>query len=97
MAMDVSVRDLKNRLSEYLRRVQAGEEVVVTSRGKAVARLSAPRSPQRGRLAEEQAVALVRSQPWIRAGKGKRRVPASVVRPKPGEKSLAEIVEEERR
>ncbi len=32
--MDVPVRDLKNRLSEYLRRAQAGEDIVVTSRGK---------------------------------------------------------------
>lgn len=39
--MDVSIRELKNHLSEYLRRVQAGEEITVTSRGRAVARLSA--------------------------------------------------------
>ena len=38
--MDVSVRDLKNHLSEYLRRVQAGEDIRVTSRGRVIARLS---------------------------------------------------------
>jgi prevent-host-death family protein len=37
--MVVSVRDLKNRLSEYLRRVQAGQRVVVTDRGRPVAEL----------------------------------------------------------
>jgi len=37
---DVSVRDLKNLLSEYLRRVQEGEEIVVVSRKFPVARLS---------------------------------------------------------
>ncbi len=36
----VGVRELKNRLSEYLRRVKAGEEILVTDRGKIVARLS---------------------------------------------------------
>lgn len=36
----VSVRDLKNRLSEYLRRVQAGHAVLVTDRGRPVAKLS---------------------------------------------------------
>ena len=36
----VGVRELKARLSEYLALVKAGEEVVVTERGKAVARLA---------------------------------------------------------
>ncbi len=36
----VGVRELKNRLSEYLRFVKAGEEVLVTDRGEVVARLS---------------------------------------------------------
>ncbi|HET8700188.1 MAG TPA: type II toxin-antitoxin system prevent-host-death family antitoxin [Nitrococcus sp.] len=39
--MDVSVRELKNHLSEYLRRVQAGEELTVTLRGRPVARFTA--------------------------------------------------------
>ena len=34
--MEFSVRELKSRLSETLRKVAAGEEVVVTSRGKPV-------------------------------------------------------------
>ncbi len=38
----VGVRDLKNRLSEYLRQVRAGESVLVTDRGEVVAELSAP-------------------------------------------------------
>jgi prevent-host-death family protein len=38
----VGVRELKNRLSEYLRQVRAGEGVLVTDRGEVVAELSAP-------------------------------------------------------
>jgi prevent-host-death family protein len=34
------VRELKNRLSEYLRLVRAGEEILITDRGEVVARLS---------------------------------------------------------
>jgi prevent-host-death family protein len=34
------VRELKNNLSRYLGRVQDGEEVIVTDRGKPVARLT---------------------------------------------------------
>ena len=35
----VGVRELKNRLAEYLRRTKRGEEVIVTERGKPIALL----------------------------------------------------------
>lgn len=35
----VGIRELKNRLSEYVRRVRAGEAVLVTDRGRVVAEL----------------------------------------------------------
>ncbi len=38
----VGVRDLKNKLSEYLRRVRMGESVLVTDRGEVVAELQPP-------------------------------------------------------
>jgi antitoxin (DNA-binding transcriptional repressor) of toxin-antitoxin stability system len=38
----VGVRELKNRLSEYLRQVRAGEAVLVTDRGEVIAELGAP-------------------------------------------------------
>jgi antitoxin (DNA-binding transcriptional repressor) of toxin-antitoxin stability system len=38
----VGVRELKNRLSEYLRQVRSGEEVLVTDRGEVVAELGPP-------------------------------------------------------
>jgi prevent-host-death family protein len=37
---EVGVRELHDRLSEYLERVEAGGEVVVTRRGRPIARLS---------------------------------------------------------
>lgn len=37
--MQVGIAELKARLSEYLARVQAGEEIVVSDRGRPVARL----------------------------------------------------------
>jgi prevent-host-death family protein len=37
---EVGVRELHDRLSEYLDRVQRGSEVVVTRRGRPIARLS---------------------------------------------------------
>jgi len=35
----VGIRELRDHLSRYLERVQAGEEVVVTDRGRAIARV----------------------------------------------------------
>jgi len=37
--VEVGVRELRNNLSRYLDRVRAGEEVVVTDRGHAIARV----------------------------------------------------------
>ena len=37
--MEVGVRELRNNLSRYLERVREGEEVVVTDRGRAIARV----------------------------------------------------------
>jgi len=36
---EVGIRDLRDHLSRYLERVQAGEEVVVPDRGRAIARM----------------------------------------------------------
>ena len=38
----VGVRELKNRLSEYIRHVRAGEGVLVTDRGEVVAEIGPP-------------------------------------------------------
>jgi len=38
----VGIRELKNHLSEYLRRVRLGESVLVTDRGEVVAEFSPP-------------------------------------------------------
>jgi prevent-host-death family protein len=49
----VNVLEAKNRLSELLRAVQAGEEVIIANRGQPVARLvaAAPAQPERGSAA----------------------------------------------
>ena len=44
MATTVGVRELKNRLSEFLRRVAAGEHITVTDRGRPIAVLGPPES-----------------------------------------------------
>lgn len=41
----VGVRELKNRLSEYLRAVRRGERVLITDRGQVIAELRPPGAP----------------------------------------------------
>ena len=41
MTREIGVRDLRNDVSEVLRRAESGEEFVVTIRGRQVARLTA--------------------------------------------------------
>jgi prevent-host-death family protein len=38
----VGIREIKNRLSEYLRMAKAGERIIVTERGKPVAVITRP-------------------------------------------------------
>lgn len=53
MAMTrVGLRELKNSLGAYIRRVRAGETVVVTDRGEAVAELSPPSRSKNAALLE---------------------------------------------
>jgi prevent-host-death family protein len=58
--MDVGVRALKERLSEYLERAARGELIVVTDRGEPKAMLG----PVPGRLDLERGIA----EKWIRPG-----------------------------
>ena len=41
----MGIRELKNRLSEYIRMVRAGETVTITDRGTVVAELHPPGAP----------------------------------------------------
>lgn len=94
--MEVSVRELKSRLSEYLRRAADGQEVVVTSHGKAIARLVAPSREDRTALGGEQLLARVRRMPGVRLGVGRPRLPAPRIRIQPGERTLADMIIEDR-
>jgi antitoxin (DNA-binding transcriptional repressor) of toxin-antitoxin stability system len=47
----VGLRELRNRLSEYVRRARDGEEVLVTDRGAVVAELGPPRRAGMSRTA----------------------------------------------
>ena len=85
----VAVRELKNRLSEYLRKVKAGERVVITERGRAIAMISAAETP-----VDEEIDALVRERAarWTGGKPQGARRPAKIKGP-----SVADAVIEDRR
>ena len=56
----VGLRELKNRLSEYVREVRSGEAVLVTDRGEVVAELVPPGQATDARAAPSGLVALAR-------------------------------------
>jgi antitoxin (DNA-binding transcriptional repressor) of toxin-antitoxin stability system len=56
----VGIRELKNRLSEYLRQVRSGEDVLVTDRGEVVAELIVPGLARSGSAASAPLVELAR-------------------------------------
>ena len=85
---EVGIRELKNSLSKYIDRVRAGEEVIVTDRGRPVARLSAMDAAD-DRLADLVAAGVVRA-PASR----KRHVPEHRIKAKA---PVSDLVAEQRR
>lgn len=88
----VGIRELRLRFSEYLSHVRRGETLVVTDRGKPIARLEPVLSPE----------LTPRLQRLIEAGRAtytpavRRHVPTPV-RMLPGEKTAVDYVIEQRR
>ena len=96
--MKVSVREFKARLSLYLQKASNGEDVVITSRGWPVARLLALAHPATAEPdASELARRLRRIPGMIPAKGGKPRGSARPIAIKRGQKTLGEIVLEDRR
>ena len=85
---EVGVRDLKNNLSRYLVQVQSGEEVVVTDRGRPVARLL-PIDHATDRLAGLIAAGIVHAP----KRSGRRRAPARIH----PQGSVSDLVADQRR
>ena len=86
----VGVRELKNQLSRYLKRVQDGEEIIVTDRGRSVARI-VPANPSNLKRALEP---LLR-EGAVRWSGGKPR--GASRRPVIHGRTLSEMVIEDRR
>lgn len=69
----IALYEAKNRLSELIDRVQAGEEFVITRRGKVVARLVSPQSDQTRSCAQDAIDRLRSSRQGVSLGRLKSR------------------------
>jgi prevent-host-death family protein len=93
--MEVSIREMKNRLSKYLKLVQAGKDVVITDRGRPVARLTIAQPSAKD--AEAEYIRRIQALPWVRAGKGgKLKGAKNPIKWKPGDKLASDMVLEDR-
>jgi prevent-host-death family protein len=98
VVMKVPVREFKAKLSRYLKDVRAGRDVVVTSRGRPVARLMAIPDETGEELSCEELIHRLKLVPGIRLGTGGKPLGAKrPIRIGRGRKTLAQIVLEERR
>jgi prevent-host-death family protein len=85
----VGIRELKSKLSEYLRRVKAGETILVTERGKAIGQIIPVKS-----IIEEKLQAVVDA--GLAEWNGKKVRPGQPLAIKRGKKQVSDLVAEDR-
>ena len=85
----IGIRELKSKLSECVRDVRAGQTIVVTERGRAVARLIPNATSLRERLAELKSAGGIQ---WS----GRRLSRAKPVARVRGKRTVADLVSENR-
>lgn len=85
----VGVRDLKARLSEYLRQVSQGQTVIITDHGHPVGRLSPVDQPLEERLKALQDAGLV-------AWNGQKLIPVTPVVVNRGDQQVSDLLVEMR-
>jgi prevent-host-death family protein len=92
----VGVRELKDRLSEYLREVKAGESVLVTDRGAVVAEISSPEYANRDASVSPGLSALAKRGLLTLGERGDAAVYPPLPRKRLGNFSSSQLLDEER-
>jgi len=92
----VGVRELKNRLSEYLRQVRSGETVLVTDRGEVVGELSPPGTAAADRDVPAALLALARRGLATLGATGEPALYPPLPRKHKRKVTAAQLLEEER-
>jgi prevent-host-death family protein len=92
----VGVRELKDRLSEYLREVKAGESVLVTDRGAVIAEISSPEYANRDASVPPGLSALAKRGLLTLGENGGAAVYPALPRRRLGKFSSSQLLDEER-
>jgi antitoxin (DNA-binding transcriptional repressor) of toxin-antitoxin stability system len=92
----VGVRELKNRLSEYLREVRSGEHLLVTDRGEVVAEFSPPGEVRADASIPSGLLALARRSVVTMGAPGGASVYKALPRRRRGKFTAAKLLDEER-
>jgi prevent-host-death family protein len=83
--MNVGVRDLKAKLSEYLGRAAAGEQIIVTDRGRPVARIVS--------FSDDAALQRGIDEGWVEPPRRTQLVPTKRYR---SQRSVLDVLDEDR-
>jgi prevent-host-death family protein len=89
MAIETGIRELKSRLSAYMRRVKAGEIIVITEHGKPIGRIVPV-----GQSTQEQMATLMRA--GLINWNSKKLAHISPLAQTRGDRSLSELLLEDR-
>jgi len=92
----VGVRELKNRLSEYIRQVRSGEGVLVTDRGEVVAELTSPGLALPDPSVPQGLLALARRGLATLGAPGDAALYPALPRGRRGRRSSAQLLDQER-
>jgi len=90
----VGIRELRNKLSEYLRMVRRGEEILVTDRGTVVAAIRQPGSAQPD--TPYPALLTAAAEGAVHLGHANRADLYPDLEPLPAEGEVARLLDEER-
>lgn len=89
MQTKAGIRELKAQLSAYLRQVKAGGTVIITDRGKPIGRIVPMTQPMEAQLESLQQAGLI-------AWSGKKLSPLAPVARTQGDRTVAELLLEDR-
>lgn len=92
----VGIRELKNRLSEYLRQVRSGESVLVTDRGEVIAEFSPPGRAMADASVPAGLLGLARRGLLTLGSPGDGNVYLALPRARRSKRSAAELLDDER-
>jgi antitoxin (DNA-binding transcriptional repressor) of toxin-antitoxin stability system len=92
----VGIRELKNRLSEYLRQVRSGESVLVTDRGEVIAEFSPPGRGLADPSVPAGLLGLARRGLLTLGSPGDASLYVALPRARRSQRSAAELLDEER-